>query len=402
MDANTRKIMQSHRDVLSRELHREIRFWLDHSLDPEFGGFLNCLDRDGKPYDHTKHVWLQGREVWLLSKLYNTTNEFKTKQVLDAAKLGMDFLRKYAKMSDGSNRCYFSLARDGKPVFLQRKPFSECFYVMALAEMSRATRDKTLFDEALDVFQSILKWAHNPTLLGRPAFEGQAKTSSLAVPMILLNLIDEIRGNDHPGLFQQEAEWCVQQVLKHVKKERKLVFETVGTNGELLLDSFEGRLINPGHAIECGWFLLNYAIKNSLSQELKALAIDMIEWSFEFGWDKEHGGIYYFLDSEGYSPIQLEWNMKLWWPHNEAMVAFLLAYRETKQTKYFDLFERVLDYQLKHFADPNPPYGWFGYCDRFGNVTQRFKGGPYKGCFHVPRALYLCINHLDAILQPQL
>lgn len=391
--------MQQYRNILSTELAREIKFWLDHSLDTEFGGFFNCLDKDGKPYDSTKHVWLQGRQVWMLSKLYNTTEAYKTKQVLEAARSGMDFLRSHIKVSDASNRCFFSLTREGKPLFLQRKPFSECFYVMALAEFSRATGDKSLFDEALNVFQSILKWAHNPALLGRPVLEGQTKTSSLAVPMILLNLIDEIRGYDQPNLFKLEAEWCVQQVLKHVSKDRKLVFETVGPDGELMLDTFEGRLINPGHAIECGWFLLNYAIKNGLSQDLKNLAIDMIEWSFEFGWDKEHGGLYYFLDSEGYSPIQLEWNMKLWWPHNEALVAFLLAYRETRQIKYFELFEKVLDYQLKHFADPNPPYGWFGYCDRFGNVTQRFKGGPYKGYFHVPRALYLCRNHLDALLQ---
>jgi len=30
-------------------------------------------------------------------------------------------------------------------------------------------------------------------------------------------------------------------------------------------------------------------------------------------------------------------------------------------------------------------------------VTHRFKGAPYKGCFHVPRALWLCIQLLDEL-----
>ena len=30
---------------------------------------------------------------------------------------------------------------DGKPCRLQRKPYTECFYIMGLAELSRATGD---------------------------------------------------------------------------------------------------------------------------------------------------------------------------------------------------------------------------------------------------------------------
>ena len=125
----------------------------------------------------------------------------------------------------------------------------------------------------------------------------------------------------------------------------------------------------------------------------------MIEWSFEKGWDNEtgRGGLLYFLDVEGYSPTQLEWNMKLWWPHCEAMVAYSLLYRHTKNIDYFKRFLVVMEYTLKHFSDSKNGE-WFGYLDRDGKVSQRFKGGPYKGCFHVPRALYLSmLNIRDSI-----
>ena len=41
---------------------------------------------------------------------------------------------------------------------------------------------------------------------------------------------------------------------------------------------------------------------------------------------------------------------------------------------------------------------WAGYLDRQGRVKMDFKGGPYKGCFHLPRALMLCENILHQLL----
>lgn len=56
-----------------------------------------------------------------------------------------------------------------------------------------------------------------------------------------------------------------------------------------------------GHAIECGWFLLDYA-RSVGDDSLQALALQIIDWSFDAGWDPVHGGIFYFLDAKGFSP----------------------------------------------------------------------------------------------------
>ena len=129
------------------------------------------------------------------------------------------------------------------------------------------------------------------------------------------------------------------------------------------------------------------------------MAFNMIEWSFEIGWDKDYGGLYYFLDSAGRSPPFLEWNMKLWWPHCEAMIAYSMIFKETRSEEAWNKFKTVTEYSLKHFSDALGGHGeWFGYCDRRGEVTHRFKGGPYKGCFHVPRALFMVINVLKSML----
>lgn len=70
--------------------------------------------------------------------------------------------------------------------------------------------------------------------------------------------------------------------------------------------------------------------------------------------------------------------------------------RETRDPHYWQRFEQVARYTAAHFVDET--HGeWFGYLDRLGSVTHRFKGGPYKGCFHVPRALFMCESLLQDV-----
>ena len=134
-----------YRQKYEQELfERVIPFWMRHSLDRTHGGYFNCLDREGTVYDTTKHIWLQGRQAWMFGKLYR---EVEPKpEWLEVARVGVDFLRQYAIRSDG--RVYFAMTAEGKPLYLQRKIFSECFYVMALAECSRACEQPALLQEA--------------------------------------------------------------------------------------------------------------------------------------------------------------------------------------------------------------------------------------------------------------
>ena len=59
-------------------------------------------------------------------------------------------------------------------------------------------------------------------------------------------------------------------------------------------------------------------------RDLIAGAAQILEWSLERGWDPEYGGILYFVDVEGKPPEPYEHDMKLWWPHTEALYALLL------------------------------------------------------------------------------
>ena len=381
--------LKKYLNIYKKELfERVIPFWLKYSPDKRYGGYFTCLNENGEIYDTKKYMWLQARQSWFFSKLYNTIEQ--KPEWLEAAKLGIDFIRKHGITSKG--RVYFSLTREGKPFHIQRKIFSECFYVMALFEYAKATDNHNLLNEAINIFKKILMWSKDLSLVGQPKLTGNPSASTLAVPMILLNIIDEINRTHKNINYNNIAAECVQEIHLHVKGKIKAVLENVGKDGSLL-DSPEGRLINPGHSIEAAWFLLHY-IKNNPNKEIEKIALRMIDWSLDRGWDKKYGGIFYFLDYKNLPLLQLEWSMKLWWSHTEALYALVLAWSLTKDIKYWKQFEKIHEWTFSHFQDKK--YGeWFGYLDRQGNKTHSLKGGAYKGCFHVPRFLLYSIKLLE-------
>jgi N-acylglucosamine 2-epimerase len=94
------------------------------------------------------------------------------------------------------------------------------------------------------------------------------------------------------------------------------------------------------------------------------------------------------VDIEGKPAEQLEWDMKMWWPHTEALYATALAWRITNDVKYYNWFETLHEYSFSRFADDE--HGeWFGYLHRNGTISNTLKGNIFKGPFHLPRTLIL-------------
>uniref|UniRef100_A0AAQ5YNL9 N-acylglucosamine 2-epimerase n=1 Tax=Amphiprion ocellaris TaxID=80972 RepID=A0AAQ5YNL9_AMPOC len=381
------------REHIRSQLDNVVDFWLKYSHDTVDGGFFTCLGRDGSVYDKLKYVWLQGRQVWMYCRLYRTMDRFHKPEILEAAKAGGEFLRKFARVSRASGewKCAFCLTSDGKAVKVQRTLFSECFYIMAMDELSRVTGDKDMQLEAEQMMEQLIHWVRvDSSGLGRPQLPGDVPTNSMAVPMMLLCLVQQLtegQGQDVVQKYKELEQWCVQQILHHVQRAGTAILENVSVEGTEL-PGCSGRLQNPGHALEAGWFLLQYSAERG-DEKIQETAISkFMELPYQCGWDKKHGGLFYFLDVDGHCPTQLEWSMKLWWPHCEALIAFLMAYSQTKKPELLERFFEVYDYTFTHFPDAQSGE-WFGYLTQEGKVALDFIGGPFKGkiirCTHLAR-----------------
>lgn len=368
----------SYRDDL---LHNILPFWETHAPDREQGGFFVNLDRDGSVYGTDKAVWIQGRYTWLCARLYNTIE--KRPEWLDLARHGAAFLRNHCFDKDG--RMFFSVTRDGRPLRKRRYIFSETFAIIALAELAKATEDDKLAREALDLFKLTHRYLTTPGLLEPKVIPETLQAKSLAVPMILLGTVQVLREVADDPLLAEVADEAIREIEQHfMKPEFEAVLEMVGPNGEFI-DTPEGRSLNPGHAIEAGWFILEESRFRD-DARLREIGLRIIDWSLALGWDEEFGGITYFKDLKGKPCPQYEHDMKLWWPHNEAIYATLLAARLTGDEKYARWHRKIHDWAYGHFADPD--HGeWFGYLHRDGTVANRLKGNMWKGPFHLPRML---------------
>ena len=382
----------------SAALHRQYRdallgdvipFWENHSLDPH-GGYLTCLDRQGNVYDTDKFVWLQARQVWTFSMLYNRLE--KRTAWLDVARHGAEFLRTHGR--DAGGNWYFALNRDGEPLVQPYNVFSDCFAAMAFSQYALATGNEEARDIAVVSFRNVLRRQENPKGSYSKVVPSTRPMRSFALPMILLNLSREMEGIVPAEELRTITDACIGEVTRlFIDRETGLVFEHVAPDGSHP-DTFDGRLLNPGHGLEGMWFLMELALlrhDTALAENALATALRILDHS----WDPEYGGIFAFMDARGKPLQQLEWDQKIWWAHLETLVALLMGYTRLGSQECRTWFERVHDYTWSHF--PDPEYGeWFGYLNRRGEVLLPLKGGKWKGCFHVPRCLFRCAQMLES------
>lgn len=383
-------------------LDNVVPFWMNSDLlDEQYGGYITSVDREGKSYNNDKSGWFQGRCLWTFSAL---TRRYGRRAEWDkAAELGKQFLNEKCVDSDG--RMFFTLTQDGRPLRKRRYMFSESFYVAGMAEYGAAFGDTEALAKAEACFDKMTEWYYHPEndpfKITPKGYVETRNERAASVPMVMLSIGQQLRRcmPEKAEKFSKAVHGFVEDMLRyHYHPELKCNLETVLTDGNHV-DNPAGRTINPGHTCENAWFLMSEAVYTG-DKQLLSDALQMFDWAFERGWDKEHGGILYFVDLDGRPCEQLEWDMKLWWVHNEALIASLMAYGLTGDEKYWERFMLLHDYVFSHFADAE--HGeWYGYLHRDGTVSHTQKGSMWKGPYHLPRCLMLCEELLTKIAAGQ-
>ena len=376
-----KKYLTEWRDTYKSDLVNNIMpFWMRNGLDRVNGGIYTCLDRDGSLIDSTKSVWFQGRFAFVCSFAYNNVD--KNPEWLAAAKSTIDFIENHCFDSDG--RMYFEVTADGRPLRKRRYVFSETFAAIAMAEYSKASGDKSYAEKALKLFNDIRHFIATPGYMPSKYCDTlQAKGHSIV--MILINTASRIREVIDDPVLDLQINESLESLKDFMKEEFKALLEMVGPNGEFI-DTCNGRVINPGHCIETAWFLLEEAKHRGWEKELTERALRILDWSWEWGWDKQYGGIINFRDCRGLPAQDYSQDMKFWWPQTEAIIATLYAYEATRDDKYLIMHKQISEWTYAHF--PDNEYGeWYGYLHRDGTVAQPAKGNIFKGPFHIPRMM---------------
>ena len=357
-------------------------------MDYENGGIFTCLDREGKIYGREKSVWFQGRALWAFSKTYNVIAS--DKKYLEAAKCIYDFL---PKCTDTDGRMFFTVTEDGHATRKRRYYFSETFAAIGSAEYYKASGDKCALESARKYFDVAYE-CFTGVRRTEPKFnQDTCRLKSLSPVMIMLSTAQTMRAVDteYAARYGAIASDCLREILHGGFLTERGLFENVSLDGDTV-DSPTGRIINPGHSIEAAWFVM---LEGILTDNREAIETGkrIIDLTLPLGWDENFGGIRAFADVSGMPPVQLEWDMKLWWPQCETIIAARLAYSLFGEEKYRKLWKETEEYCEKYFVDKECGE-WYGYLHYDNTPSTTLKGNVFKGPFHIPR-LYIIMALLD-------
>lgn len=368
-----------------------VPFWFEHGIDWEHGGVFSCMQDDGTRVCAEKFLWSQARSVWTFSALYNRIEA--RPEFLRAAENSLRFLLAHGR--DATGRWVYRTDRQGKVLEGAVSIYTDCFVVYGLSEYMRATGERHLLELALDIYCSIQQRIEQPDFSETAPYALPFGWKNHGVPMILTEVTNELIVTSGDTSLEAALDVYVDRVMnKFLRPEKKVVLEFLDSSFNELPEP-AGTFIMPGHAIESMWFVLHVARRRN-DTELARRAAEAMKWHLELGWDEEFGGLYLSRDLNGGTPYMPHSEMKIWWPHTEALYGTLLAYSLTNDGEFLDWYKRIEDWSLAHF--PMPTGGeWYQRLTRRGEPTAEIIALPVKDPFHLPRAATLLVQLANSL-----
>lgn len=394
------------RDFYKKHLLEDVlSFWEKRAADNEFGGYFTCFNRQGELTGTDKFIWMQGRNLWMFSAVYNSLE--KDAKWLKLAENGRKFLREHAYAGNG--RWHYHLDREGKGVKVgPTSIFSDMFVVGGLAEYAVASGDDVDLEIIKNTYDAIEKNTYDLDFkdiyhnVWSPKFK---RHGIYMINVITAPIVAKVLGTAY---VKPLMDHCLQQIqYVFAKDEHKALFEAVGRD-DRFIDEPEGRVIYPGHLMESCWACLEEGLRRNDASVIER-AITIADWGYNWGYDEQFGGIVSYRDVKEIEPLQLDWNKavgmqwhdKNFWVNAETLYFTGLAAVVTEDAKWFDRFLKQHEWCNKNLFDRE--YGeWYSELYRDGKIKNSDKGSEWKAAYHVPRALLLTYKAFnDHILKKQ-
>lgn len=395
-------------------------FWM-RAVDEEYGGVFTCFNNLGtKRLSPDKYTWSQGRFIWIWSRLARMRRQGlmqgDAERLLVQARAAVDFVQEHAFLENGSIAFLMTESGEWKESIpgagYDTSFYADCFVVLGFTEYARVSGEVAILLRALDLYDSIMLRLAGGHVRSEP-YPAPEGLELHAYSMIMLNVSQEL--GEALGEFRHARAQAVdndsvrfmERIVNRFAADDGTLFEMVdeqGVNGKK--ETLLCRYVNPGHAIECMWFVIKSAERHQ-RKDIIERACTITKRALELGWDWEHGGLLRFVDYEGGPPkgtltgdenetlIQGSWDTKLWWPHSESLYTTLLAYEKSGDEALRVWHERIRDYTFTVFPNPDEEVGeWIQIRNRQNEPLEKIVALPVKDPYHILRNMLLIIELL--------
>ncbi len=399
-------------DPTSEELHRQavrcrqllmrsvVDFYLPACVDQRHGGYLEELNESGQFVPgNGKFLTLQARQLWLFSVL--AAHDIRKDEALVAAKSGFDFIQ--TKFRDQEHGGYFSRVSDeGRPTDTRKHVYHNAFAIYGLVAYFRATGDQTALRAALDVFDTLENKSYDMEFGGyQEFFHADWRLVTDPSESTYVGAISTKTYNSHLHLLEAFSE--LYRVAPNSDIARRLgellTINTVTVRHPEYACNIDGwtrdwKLINKpanlrasyGHDVECVWLVFDAAraLRQSVPP-LRSWSVSLVENSLKHGFDGDHGGFYY----TGPVGEDATDRRKEWWVECEALVSMLEMFSLTGDKRYYEAFEKTLDFVAQHQVDEMKG-GWWATTNADGSPHRnKSRSSTWHGGYHNGRALLL-------------
>ncbi len=372
-----------------------IPWWMEHAIDWGNGGICTFLQDDGGLVSTDKYMWSQLRALYTWSALYNRIDP--RPEWLDVARNIFDFVAAHGR--DDQGRWNYWVDAYGEVVEGPNSIYSDGFAIMGMTEFARATGEQQAIDIAFETCESARERLARPGSYLTAPYIVPEGAKAHGVSMIFSSVFYELgRFLEDDDIMAAGYDHALQVMEDFRRPEKLCLLEYVGLDGSVL-DSPEGRVVVPGHAIESMWFQM-HIFEHRGEAERIAQAAECVRWHVETAWDPEWGGLVLALDSEWRGEPAWEHAMrKFWWVHTETLYALLLSYYHTREQWCLDWYDRVHQWTFAHF--PLAEHGeWTMRLTREGERPTELLSLlplPIKDPFHTPRAMIMCVDVLGRL-----
>ncbi|MEM9676382.1 MAG: AGE family epimerase/isomerase [Bacteroidota bacterium] len=418
----TQETIARHREECEKHLTNELLpFWLDRSLDEQYGGFITHFGKDGNDTGtDEKSLIAQTRCVYTFASAHRAG--YGGGRCLKYARHGVDFL--LAKMWDQEHGGFYWLLDQAGNVTIDEKIiYGHSFAIYSLCEYTLASGDERGLEYAIKCFDLLQKYAADThyggyfemfkrdwTLKGSDAAGGDRKT--LDVHMHLMEAFTTLYECSQQQIHLRKLEEVIALLLNRVLHPEyrtgipqffpdweiapQIKFDIVWgwdrfTDGGQKAQAEDNT--SYGHNVEFAW-LLTHALK-TMKKPVEQY-FDVLKASYDhavaYGIDKTHGGVYV----EGSHDGKVYDREKEFWQQAELLIGMLEACLTFSLEKYWSTYENVhrfvFDKMIHHSVGE-----WWPLLTREGEPIWTHMSHSWKVNYHTVRAMVQSIERLKKL-----